>query len=115
MKAYAALKPLTPSAMAKYRFPAGLRHFARGVDVNWYHVAVVAMATFAISMDVMFPPIRIAIGNGADVYVGHARVPLSASNAVHVDFMVLAVEIAVIAVAAVVGWRVGARRGDKRG
>ena len=115
MKAYAVLKQLTPNAMVEHRFFGSLLDFARGVDVNWYLVAVVAMATFAISMDVMFPPIRMAIGNGVDIYAGHAREPLSISEAVDVDFLGLAVEIAVIAIAGVIGWQVGAHRCDKRG
>jgi len=115
MKAYAVLKHPTPSVIAWHHLLAGLRHFARGLDVNWYQVAVVAMATFAIAMDLMFPPVRVAIGNGLDIYAGHSFVPLSMSTGgVTVDFIVLAVELLVIIMAAVVGWRIGTPAGGKR-
>ena len=114
MKTYAVLKQLTPSTMARHGFPASVLRVARSLDVNWYQVAVVAMTTFAISMDLMFPPVRIAIGNGVDIYAGHANVPLSVSGAEHVDFVILAVELAVIIAAALAGWRVGAPAPGKR-
>lgn len=115
MRAYAVLKQLTPSAMAWHRFLASLRHVLRRVDVDWYQVAVVGVATFAISMDLMFPPVRVAIGQGVDVYAGHIiYTPLSTAAAVQVDFAWLAVELLMIIAAAVVGWRIGTPAGDKR-
>jgi hypothetical protein len=114
MKTHAVLKQLKPIAMPGVRFLDGLRDVVRSIDVNWYQVAVVAMATFAVSMDLMFPPVRVAIGHDVDIYAGHAGVPLSISGAVHVDFVVLAVEIAVIIAAALVGWRMGLASPEKR-
>lgn len=114
MKAYAVLKQLAPGAMAGHRFPAGMRHIARGVDVNWYQVAVVAVATFAISMELMFPPFRVAIGDSLDIYAGHTYVPQSMPGAVQVDFVWLAVELLAIIAAAVAGWRIGTPAGDRR-
>ncbi len=83
-------------------------------DLNWYQVAVVAVATFAISMDLMFPPVRVVIGDGLDIFAGHAFMPLQTMGAVQVDFMWLAVELLLIVAAAVVGWRIGTPAGGRR-
>lgn len=85
-----------------------IRPHAWVADLNWYQVAVVAVATFAIAMDLMFPPVRIAIGDGFRIYAGHAHLQLlTAGTAVQIDFMWLAVELLMIVAVAVVGWRIG--------
>ena len=56
-----------------------------------------------------------AIGNGVDVYAGHANAPLSMSGASHVDFVILAVQLALIIAAALVGWRMGVPIHGNRG
>src|SRR3954468_10841291 len=76
-------------------------------NVNWYQVAVVALSTFAISMAVLFPPCRVALDNGLTVYVGHVFWSPSARAAMQIDAVCLAIEIAAILVAAVVGWKLG--------
>ena len=53
------------------------RQLLRNVDLNWYQIAVVAVATFAVAMDLLFPPVRAVTGAGLDVFVGHVFVPLS--------------------------------------
>ena len=55
-------------------------------------------------MDLMFPPTRIALGNGLTVYAGHLFTPLSAPTVVQVDFGWLAVELLAIVALAVIGW-----------
>ena len=92
----------------------GREHFAlvqswssRLPDINWYQVVVVAVSTFAIAMDLMFPPSRIALGNGLTVYAGHLFAPLSAAAATQTDFGWLAVELLAIVGLAVVGWTLG--------
>ena len=114
MNSLAEFKHPALSTMGGRRFSVIWRRFARGVDVNWYQVAVVATATFAIAMDLMFPPIRVGIGNGLDVYAGHSFGPLPIAGDVLVDFSNLAVELLVIVAVAVAGWRMGTRAGDKR-
>jgi hypothetical protein len=103
-----------PHPMPWVRLFAVIRRHAWVADLNWYQVAVVAVATFAISMDLMFPPVRVAIGNGVDFYAGHAYMPLSTAGAVQIDFMWLAVELLAIVAAAVMGWRIGTRAGGRR-
>jgi hypothetical protein len=93
---------------------AAIRSHAWAPNLNWYQVAVVAVATFAISMDLMFPPVRVAIGNGLDIYAGHAYMPLSSEVRVQVDFMWLALELLAIVAAAVVSWCIGTRAGGAR-
>jgi hypothetical protein len=93
---------------------AAIRPRAWVPDLNWYQVAVVAVATFAISMDLMFPPVRVAIENGLDIYAGHAFMPLPPELTVQVDFMWLAVELLAIVAAAVVSWRIGTHVGGAR-
>lgn len=93
---------------------AALRQSLHGLHVNWYQVAVVALATFAISMDLMFPPVRVAIGPGLDVYAGHLYTPLSSGVAVQVDIAWLAVELLVIIAAAIVGWHIGTAASERR-
>jgi len=95
--------------------PARMRDALRELEVSWYRAAVILMAICAVSMDLFFPPVRVAIANGVDIYAGHASVPLSISGAVHVDALVLSVELAVIMIAAVVGWHLGASAHDKQG
>ncbi len=96
------------------RLFVAIRPRAWVAELNWYQVAVVAVATFAISMDLMFPPVRVAIGNGIDIYAGHIYMPLSTASAVQVDFMWLAVELLAIVAAAVVGWRIATTAGGRR-
>ena len=103
-----------PHAVPRIRLSAAIRPRAWIADLNWYQVAVVAVTTFAISMDLMFPPVRVAIGNGVDIYAGHSYMPLSMSDAVQVDFAWLAVELLVIIAAAVAGWHIGTPAGGKR-
>ena len=79
--------------------------FSRLPDVNWYQVVVVAVTTFALAMDLMFPPSRIALGNGLAVYAGHFFAPLSVPAAVQVDFGWLAIELLAIVAMAVIGWK----------
>ena len=76
-------------------------------DVDWYQVAVVAVATFAIAMDLMFPPSRMVLGNGLTVYAGHffRRSPRPR----HFRSISLArARIAHDSTIAVVGWNLGA-------
>jgi hypothetical protein len=73
-------------------------------DINWYQVVVVAVTTFAIAMDLMFPPSRIALGSGLTVYAGHLFAPLSAAAATQTDFGWLGVELLAIVGLAVIGW-----------
>jgi hypothetical protein len=103
-----------PHPMPWVRLFAAIRPRAWVANLNWYQVAVVAVATFAIAMDLMFPPVSVAIGNGLDLYAGHAYMPLSPVVAVHVDFRWLAVELLVIVAAAVMAWCIGTRTGDRR-
>jgi len=112
MKAYAQLKRphLNPWTADEWR--AGLRRALRDADVNWYQVAVVAIATFAVAMDLMFPPVRVAIGQGVDIYAGHAYMPLPAAGAVQVDFLWLALELLAIIAAAVAAWHFGTASDD---
>ena len=77
-------------------------------DVDWYQVAVVAVATFAIAMDLMFPPSRMVLGNGLTVYAGHFFSAVPAPAALQVDFAWLALELVTIVAIAVVGWNLGA-------
>lgn len=77
-------------------------------EVNWYQVAVVAVTTFAISMDLMFPPSRMVFGNGLTVYAGHFFAPLSMPAAAHVDFAWLAAELLAIIALAIIGWNLEA-------
>lgn len=107
-------RPHMPHAMPRIRQFARIRRHTWFADVNWYQVAVVAVATFAIAMDLMFPPVRVAIGDGIDTYAGHVNLRLSTAGAVQVDFVWLAVELLVIVAAAVVGWRIGTPAGDRR-
>jgi hypothetical protein len=107
MKTYAELEYPALSAWPGNGLRASLRRAVQNTVVNWYQVAVVAFATFAIAMDLMFPPVRVAIGQGVDVYAGHAHIPLLAAGAVHVDFMWLALELLVVIGAAIAGWRFG--------
>jgi hypothetical protein len=101
-------------AMPWIRLLAAIRPPAWVADLNWYQVAVVAVATFAISMDLMFPPVTVAIAEGLDIYAGHAYMPLSTAGVVQIDFRWLAVELLVIVAAAVVGWRIGTPAGGRR-
>jgi len=77
-------------------------------DVDWYQVAVVAVATFAIAMDLMFPPSRMVLGNGLTVYAGHFFSAVPAPAALQVDFPWLALELLTIVTIAAVGWNLGA-------
>ena len=77
-------------------------------DVDWYQVAVVAVATFAIAMDLMFPPSRMVLGNGLTVYAGHYFSALPAPAALEVDFPWLALELLTTVAIAAVGWNLGA-------
>ncbi len=77
-------------------------------DVDWYQVAVVAVATFAIAMDLMFPPSRMVLGNGLTVYAGHFFSAVPAPAALQVDFAWLALELVTIVAIAVVGWNLSA-------
>ena len=77
-------------------------------DVDWYQVAVVAVATFAIAMDLMFPPSRMVLGNGLTVYAGHFFSAIPAPAALEVDFAWLALELVTIVAIAAVGWNLGA-------
>jgi hypothetical protein len=79
--------------------------YLRLPDINWYQVVVVAVTTFALAMDLMFPPSRIALGNGFAVYAGHFFAPLSAPAAIQVDFGWLAIELLAIVAMAVIGWK----------
>jgi hypothetical protein len=79
--------------------------FSRLPDINWYQVVIVAVSTFALAMDLMFPPSRIALGNGFTVYAGHFFAPLSMPAAVQVDFGWLAIELFAIVALAVIGWK----------
>ena len=83
-------------------------------DLNWYQVAVVAVATFAIAMDLVFPPIRIALAGSFAVYAGHAYMPFPAAGAVRVDYIRLALELLAIIVAAIASWCMGAVAGRRR-
>ena len=103
-----------PHPMPWMRLFSAIRPRAWVADVNWYQVAVVAVATFAIAMDLMFPPVKVAIGNRLDMYAGHAYVPVSPAVPVQVDFMWLAVELLVIIAAAVIGWCIGTPAGGRR-
>ena len=76
-------------------------------DVDWYQVAVVAVATFAIAMDLMFPPSRMVLGNGLTVYAGHFFSAVPAPVALQVDFPWLALELVTIVAIAVIGWNLG--------
>ena len=76
-------------------------------DVDWYQVAVVAVATFAIAMDLMFPPSRMLLGNGLTVYAGHFFSPVPTPAALQVDFPWLALELITIVAIAAVGWSLG--------
>ena len=76
-------------------------------DVDWYQVAVVATATFAIAMDLMFPPSRMVLGNGLTVYAGHFFSAVLTSAALQVDFPWLALELITIVAIAAVGWSLG--------
>ena len=78
--------------------------WARLPDVDWYQVAVVAVATFAIAMDLMFPPSRMVLGNGLTVYAGHFFSPIPTPAALQVDFPWLALELITIVAIAAVGW-----------
>ena len=84
-------------------------------DINWYQVVVVAVSTFAIAMDLMFPPSRIALGTGLTVYAGHLFAPISAAAATQTDFGWLAVELLAIVGLAVVGWNLGPSRSADTG
>jgi hypothetical protein len=75
--------------------------------VNWYQVAVVALTTFAVAMDLMFPPCRVALGNGLTLYVGHVFWSPSERVLVQLDGVCLAVELAAILVIAIIGWKLG--------
>ena len=79
--------------------------FSRLPDINWYQVVVVAVTTFALAMDLMFPPSRIALGNGFAVYAGHFFAPLPAPAAIQIDFGWLAIELLAIVALAVIGWK----------
>ena len=115
MKIYSEFDHLAPGPWSWHELHAGLRHALRDVEVDWYQVAVVAVTTFAISMDLMFPPVRVAIGRGLDVYAGHAFMPPVASATVQVDFPWLAVELLLIVAAAVIGWQIGTpKRGGRK-
>lgn len=114
MEHFADLKHQTAGMWPAHGLSAGLRHAWREVDVNWYQVAVVAVSTFAISMDLMFPPIRVAIRQGLDIYAGHAFMPPLASAAVQVDFGWLAFELLMIVALAVAAWRIGTTASDER-
>ena len=90
---------------------ASLRHpfsifgwFSRVPDINWYQVVIVAVTTFALA-DLMFPPSRLALGNGFTVYAGHFFAPLSVPAAIQVDFGWLAIELLAIVALAVIGWK----------
>ena len=52
----------------------------------------------------MFPPSRIALGNGHMVYAGHFFTPLATPATVQVDFGWLAAELLAIVAIAVAGW-----------
>jgi hypothetical protein len=84
--------------------------FSRLPDIDWYQVVIVAVTTFAIAMDLMFPPTRIALGNGLTVYAGHFFTPLSMPAATQVDFGWLAVELLAILALGVIGWNLGRTR-----
>lgn len=107
-------KPHMAHAMLRIRQFARIRRHNWIADLNWYQVAVVALATFAISMDLMFPPVRVAIGDAIDTYAGHVNLRLSTAGAVQVDFVWLAIELLVIVAAAVVGWHIGTPAGGRR-
>ena len=94
---------------AQARETAALFHdwSSRMPEINWYQVVVVAVSTFAIAMDLMFPPSRIALGGGLTVYAGHLFTPLSAAAATQTDFGWLGVELLAIIGLAVIGWRLG--------
>lgn len=94
--------------------PRGLRQLLRNVDLNWYQIAVVAVATFAVAMDLLFPPVRVAAGQALDVFVGHVFVPLSTMQDAQVDFFWLAVELLGIVAAAVAAWSLGSVARDRR-
>jgi hypothetical protein len=84
--------------------------------VNWYQVAVVALTTFAVAMDLMFPPCRAALANGLSLYVGHVFWSPSVRAVVQLDVVCLGAELAAILLVAIVGWKLGPaeRRRNKR-
>lgn len=108
------VKLLMPRAMPWIRLFAAIRPRAWVAGLNWYQVAVVAVATFAISMGLMFPPVRVAVGDDIDIYAGHIYMPLSTASAMQVDFIWLAVELLAIVAAAVMGWRIATTTGGRR-
>ena len=85
------------------------RWSSRLSDINWYQVVVVAVTTFAIAMDLMFPPSRIALGSGLTVYAGHLFAPVFGA-ATQTDFGWLAVELLAIIGLSVIGWNLGPSR-----
>jgi hypothetical protein len=80
-------------------------------DVNWYQVAVVAIATFAIAMDLMFPPVKVAIGQSLALFAGHLYAPWPAAGAAQVNFAELALELLAIVALAALGWHAITRAG----
>jgi len=97
-----------PYHQARLRPPLKRSLRERLPDVDWYQVAVVAVATFAIAMDLMFPPSRMVLGNGLTVYAGHFFSAVPAPAALQVDFPWLALELVTIVAIAAVGWNLGA-------
>lgn len=78
--------------------------FSRLPDIDWYQVVIVAVTTFAIAMDLMFPPSRIALGNGLTVYAGHFFTPLAVPAVAQVDFGWLGIELLAILALGIIGW-----------
>jgi hypothetical protein len=107
MKTYAEMKQFPLRAWPAHESRTGPGQILRGVEVDWYQVAVVTITCLAILTDLVFPPVRVAIGNGLDIYAGHSFQPLPASGEVTVDVTMLVVEILMIIVAAVASWRIG--------